>query len=85
MNYSRGVLPAMCPPSFPALRGTPGPFLVDKTRLIENIVDNNPLTGDVDLVPRPRRCGKSTMLQCSSNYVGFYIHSVLKLVFPSKW
>jgi predicted AAA+ superfamily ATPase len=47
---------------YPQLRKQLGPFLVDKTKLIENIVENS-LNGNVDLVLRPRRCGKSTMLQ----------------------
>jgi predicted AAA+ superfamily ATPase len=36
-------------------------FLVDKTKLIEKIVDDG-LNGNVDLVLRPRRCGKTTTL-----------------------
>jgi predicted AAA+ superfamily ATPase len=63
MDYSRGVLNVMCSPFFPDLRSDLGPYLVDKTELIKKIVDNNCLTGHVDLVLRPRRCGKSTMLQ----------------------
>jgi hypothetical protein len=53
----------MYSPFFPDLRSDLGPYLVDKTKLIENIVVNNRLTGQVDLVLRPRRSGKSTMLQ----------------------
>ena len=60
MDYS---INTMCAPFFPELREDLGPYLVDKTELIESIVVNNCLTGDVDLVLRPRRCGKSTMLQ----------------------
>jgi len=41
--------------------GDLGRFLVDKTKLIEEIV-NSHMRGKVDLVLRPRRCGKSTML-----------------------
>ena len=64
MNYSTGVLNSMVSNLFPAMRETLGPYLVDKTKLIENIVDGRRLTGhSVDLVLRPRRCGKSTMLQ----------------------
>jgi predicted AAA+ superfamily ATPase len=63
MDYSVGVLNSMCTPFFPGLRRKLGPYLVDKTKLIENIVLNYCLIGDVDLVLRPRRCGKSTMLQ----------------------
>jgi predicted AAA+ superfamily ATPase len=62
MDYSRGVLKSMNSPFFPDMRENLGPYLVDKTELIKNIVDNN-WTGDVHLVLRPRRCGKSTMLQ----------------------
>ena len=64
MDYSSGgVLGSMCSPFFPQLRNALRQFLVDKTQLIENIVINNHLNGHVDLVLRPRRCGKSTMLQ----------------------
>ena len=63
MDYSIDVLNTMCSPFFPDLRADLGPYLVDKTELIENIVVNNHLRGHVDLVLRPRRCGKSTMLQ----------------------
>ena len=52
----------MCSPFFPQLRNQLGRFLVDKTKLIENVI-NDGLNGNVDLVLRPRRCGKSTMLQ----------------------
>ncbi len=62
MDYSRGVLKSKCSPFFPKLRKQLGPYLVDKTKFIENIVDNG-LNGNVDLVLRPRRCGKTTMLQ----------------------
>jgi len=61
MDYSHGVLKPMCSPIFPQLRKQLGPFLVDKTKLIEAIIDNG-LNGNVQLVLRPRRCGKSTML-----------------------
>ena len=63
MDYSTGVLNTMSSNFFPELRGELGPYLVDKTKLIENIVDRRRLTRHVDLVLRPRRCGKSTMLQ----------------------
>ena len=64
MDYSNGALHSMCSSFFPAMRGALGPYLVDKTKLIENIVDDRRLIGHhVDLVLRPRRCGKSTMLQ----------------------
>jgi hypothetical protein len=62
MDYSHGVLESMCSPFFPQLRQQLGPFLVDKTKLIEMIIHNS-LNGNVDLVLRPRRCGKTTMLQ----------------------
>ena len=61
MDYSRGALKPMCSPHFPTMRKQLGSFLVDKTKLIENIVDSG-LSGGVDLVLRPRRCGKTTML-----------------------
>ena len=63
MDYSTGVLNTNCSSFFPELRADLGPYLVDKTMLIENIIVNNRLTDHVDLVLRPRRCGKSTMLQ----------------------
>ncbi|KIM74728.1 hypothetical protein PILCRDRAFT_695764 [Piloderma croceum F 1598] len=53
---------------FPELRGELGPYLVDKTKLIENIVVHRRLTRHVDLVLRPRRCGKSTMLQMLNSF-----------------
>ena len=62
MDYSHGVLESMCSPFFPQLRQQLGPFLVDKTKLIETILHCG-LNGNVDLVLRPRRGGKSTMLQ----------------------
>jgi hypothetical protein len=61
--YSTGTLSSMCGPFFPHLRKRLGPYLVDKTELIERIVLYRLETGFVDLVLRPRRCGKSTMLQ----------------------
>jgi hypothetical protein len=63
MDYSTGVLNAMSSSLFPELRDELGPYLVDKTKLIENIVVKRRLQYHVDLVLRPRRCGKSTMLQ----------------------
>jgi Predicted AAA-ATPase len=78
MDYSDGVLSSMCSLFFPKLRKQLGPFLVDKTKLIENIVKHG-LNSHVDLVLRPRRCGKSTMLHML-NYIGLLPHSVLKLV-----
>ena len=63
MDYSTGVLNPMCSSFFPVLRRTLGPYLVDKTKLIENIVVSNSMEGRADLVLRPRRSGKSTMLQ----------------------
>ena len=64
MDYSSGgIMNSMCSPFFPDLRDGLRQFLVDKTKLIENIVINKHLDGHVDLVVRPRRCGKSTMLQ----------------------
>ena len=61
-DYSGGRLVSMCSSFFPDLREDLGRFLVDKTKLIEDIV-NSRMCGKVDLVLRPRRCGKSTMLQ----------------------
>jgi Predicted AAA-ATPase len=61
MDYSHGVLESMCSPFFPQLRKQLGPYLVDKTKLIENLV-NNGLNGSVDLLLRPRRSGKTTTL-----------------------
>jgi predicted AAA+ superfamily ATPase len=61
MDYSGGVLEFICAPFFPQLREHLGRFLVYKTKLIENIVHNG-VNGTVNLVLRPRRCGKSTML-----------------------
>ena len=63
VDYSTGTLDFMSSNFFPDLRRKLGPYLVDKTKLIEDIVVRGRLTGDVDLVLRPRRCGKSTMLQ----------------------
>jgi hypothetical protein len=63
MDYSTGVLNTMSSSFFPVLRGELGPYLVDKMKLIENIIVHRRLTGHVDLVLRPRHCGKSTMLQ----------------------
>jgi len=61
-DYSGGRLVSMCSSFFPDLREELGRFLVDKTKLIEDIIDSR-MHGKVDLVLRPRRCGKSTMLQ----------------------
>jgi len=62
-DYSTGVLKPMCSSFFPNLRKTLGPYLVDETKLIENIVVSNCMDGRAELVLRPRRSGKSTMLQ----------------------
>jgi hypothetical protein len=61
-TYGSGILVSKCSPFFPEMREQLDPFLVDKTKLIENIVTTR-MAGIVDLVLRPRRCGKSTMLQ----------------------
>jgi len=61
MDYSHGSLTSMCSPIFGELRQELGPYLVDKTKLIESIVDGR-LNAKVELVLRPRRCGKTTML-----------------------
>ena len=65
VDYSRGVLKPMCSAFFGQLRKQLGPYLVDKTQLIDKIVNDglNGLNGNVHLVLRPRRCGKTTMLQ----------------------
>ena len=64
MDYSTGELMPMVSNLFPELRHGLGPYLVDKTKLIEDLIVDGDLTGGgVDLVLRPRRCGKSTMLQ----------------------
>ena len=64
MDYSTGALDGLISNLFPALREKLGPYLVDKTKLIENIIDDRRLKGhQVDLVLRPRHSGKSTMLQ----------------------
>jgi hypothetical protein len=62
VDYSTGVLKPIISNLFPMLRETLGPYLVDKTTLIENLIHRLG-SGVVDLVLRPRRCGKSTMLQ----------------------
>jgi hypothetical protein len=62
MDYSTGVLKPMVSNLYPMLRNTLGPYLVDKTKLIENLVVRRHLS-HVHLVLRPRRSGKSTMLQ----------------------
>ena len=63
-DYRDGRLKAMSSSFFPELRAELGRFLVDKTKLIENIIVHRRMIGQhVDLVLRPRRCGKSTMLQ----------------------
>jgi predicted AAA+ superfamily ATPase len=61
-DYSYGTLKSMVSPFFPQMREKLGPFLVDKTELIERIIKFG-LRGDVDLVLRPRRCSKTTTLQ----------------------
>ena len=62
VDYSTGELMPMVSNLFPELRHGLGPYLVDKTKLIENLIHRLG-SGVVDLVLRPRRCGKSTMLQ----------------------
>ena len=61
-DYSGGRLTSSCTPFFPEMRQHLGRFLVDKTKLIEDIIQCR-MGGIIDLVLRPRRCGKSTMLQ----------------------
>jgi hypothetical protein len=62
-TYGSGNLVSKCDPFFPEIRELLGQYLVDKTKLIEDIVTTRMGGGVVDLVLRPRRCGKSTMLQ----------------------
>ena len=53
MDYSIGVLNSMCTPFFPDLQEELGPFLVDKTELIEDRVAKDFLSGlkgHVDLI-----------------------------------
>ena len=61
MDCSHSVLTAMCSPFFPQLQEGLGPFLVDKMKLIEAIVDKG-LNRSVELILQPRCCGKTTML-----------------------
>ena len=61
MDYSHGVLTAMCSPFFPQLQKGLGLFLMDKMRLIE-VIFNKGLNGSVELILQPRCCGKTTML-----------------------
>ena len=63
LGLQHGVLNTLCSNYFPDLRKDLGPYLVDKTKLIEKIIKGHRLNRHVDLVLRPRRCGKSTMLQ----------------------
>jgi Predicted AAA-ATPase len=60
LSFKRGSLSGTVDPTFRVMRKFLGPYLVDKTALIERIVDRG--FGEVDLVLRPRRCGKSSML-----------------------
>jgi len=50
MDYSNGVLNAMSSPFFPKIWEELGPYLIDKTELIERIIDSHHLLGHVDLV-----------------------------------
>ncbi|SRR6266576_2778399 len=63
-DYSRGVLKVMNSPFFPDMRRNLGPYLVDKTGLIKNIVDNNGqvmfiLFFDPDVAGNPPCCNVS--------------------------
>jgi hypothetical protein len=75
---TRPVPNTMCSPFFPELRADLGPYIVDKTKLIENIVVNRHLRLILffDVVGNPPCC------KCSSNHVGLYPPSVLKLFVP---
>ena len=59
-SFEQSYLSSLLNPSFRVLRQNLGRFFVDKTALIEHVVNRG--FGHVDLVLRPRRCGKSTML-----------------------
>ena len=61
-DYSGGHPTASCSHFFSEMRDCLGRYLVDKTKLIEDIVGYL-MSGVVDHVLRPRRCGKSSMLQ----------------------
>src|ERR1700722_16682415 len=63
-DYRDGRLKAMSSSFFPELRAELGPSHSYKTKLIENIMVHHLIIGQhINLVLRPRRCGKSTMLQ----------------------
>jgi len=59
-SFEQSYLSSLLNPSFRVLRQNLGRFFVDKTALIEHVVNRG--FGHVDLVLRPRRCGKSSML-----------------------
>jgi hypothetical protein len=91
MDYSTGVLNTMSSNFFPELRGELGPYLVDKTKLIENIVVHRRLTPMLILFFDPDVAGNPPCCKCSSNYIGLYPLYVLKLfdqfffLHPSQW
>ena len=79
MDYSTGTLSSMSSNLFPPLREEPGPYLVDKTKLIENLIVDGALTGGgVDLVLQDV-VENLPCCKCSSNYVALYPLSALKL------
>ena len=95
MDYSTGALNAMYSNFLPQLREDLGPYLVDKTKLIENIIVDHSLIGhQVDLVLRPRCSGKSItqviMLLisalCTNAFrpVLFFLLKPLVLVIPNR-
>ena len=91
MDYSNGALHSMCSNFFPKMRKELGPYLVDKTKLIEKIVDGGRLNGVLILFFDPDAVGSPPCYKCSSNHVGLYRLSVLKLFdqfffpSPSRW
>jgi hypothetical protein len=81
MDYSHGVLRSMCSPFFPDLRAQLGPFLVDKTKLIENIVVTCQANGFGSIFFfDPDAAASRPCCKCSSEYMGLLPHHVLKLV-----
>ena len=96
MDYSTGALNAMYSNFLPHwLREDLGPYLVDKTKLIENIIVDHSLIGrQVDLVLRPRCSGKSIAqvimflisALCTNAFrpVLFFLLKPLVLVIPNR-
>ena len=59
--FEEGNLLSLVGPDFREMRYSLGRFFVDRTALIERIITHG-MGQRVDLVLRPRRCGKSCML-----------------------